>query len=892
MIIYLFSPCLKTYKPIGNITSFINQGEKKMKIPQITTIMVILLIALIPLSINTQPAKADINQPSPGPMPSGANPNVTIATIPFLSVTPNPVGVGQTILVNVWLHPPINVNRQFIQAFTVTITKPDGTQATVGPLDSFAGDSTGWFPYIADQVGTWKFKFNFLGMWFPAGRYYFGQIVTNSSGQVMDSAYYKPSETKEVSITVQTDQVASWPPAPLPTDYWTRPVNPNNREWWTILGYWPNTGIVGGDSTWPAKTNIYMANYNFIPYSQAPNSAHIVWRRQNDIGGLIGGTAGQVSTTMAGLTGNGYPTIVLFGRCYEVIPKVNQTTNAATQNYWRCYDLRTGEIYWERMVLSGETIPTIVEYAAQGAEVPGATAREGKTIYLVAITAATSSANGRIVKYNPYTGAVSLNLTGVPPGISTGTLYAYPNLYSIQTIGSGANVQYRLIKWNMENNAGLWQFAGGGGQVTVDNFTSNDRIKSNISWPFSSLGTCDFETGVSVTAQSISSNGTGVSIAQRIIGVNLNTGAVMWNVTTDPTSGVETFFTSGTAVADHGKYAAKMQSGEVWAWDLMTGNIVWKSPLSAWPWGVFGAYHVQSAYGLLFENDYDGVQAINWTTGKIEWSFKAPAVPFETPYNDQYSWHSSGVVADGKLYTFACEHTPSQPLTRGWKLYCINATTGANIWNVTCGQGLAGSRYIMGAIEDGYLAYTDEYQMYLNVYGKGKSATTISAPLTAITQGQSVVLTGTVFDKSPAQPGTACIADEYMGVWMDYLHSQQPKPINATGVQVSLDAMDPNGNQIHIATVTSDMSGTYSYMWKPDNPGKYTVTATFMGSNSYGSSYAETAVGVVEAPQATVAPATATPLTMPPYEMYTVGTGVAVIIAILIVGILILRKRP
>lgn len=863
-------------------------------ISKTTAIVIILLIASIPLAIQPPTANAAINQPTAGPLPSGANPNVTIATVPFLSLTPNPVGVGQTVLVNIWLHPPINVNRQFLQAFTVTVTKPDGTKTDVGPLDSFAGDSTGWFPYLVDQAGTWKFKFNFLGMWFPAGRYFFGQIVTNSSGQVIDSAYYQPSSTQEVSVTVQTEQVMSWPPAPLPTDYWTRPVNPENREWWSILGYWPNTGIVGGDSEWPAKTNIYMSNYNFIPYTQAPNSAHIVWRRQNDIGGLIGGTAGQVSMTTGGLTGNGYPTIILFGRCYEVIPKVNQTTNAATQNYWRCYDLRTGQVYWERMVYPGETIPSIVEYAAQGAEVPGATAREGKTLYLVAITGPITLSNGtvtngRIVKYNPYTGAVSINITGVAPGLNAGTLYAYPNLYSIQTIGSGTSVQYRLIKWNMENNAGLWQFGGGGGQPTIDNFTT--RIYSNISWPFSALGTCDFETGVSVTAQSISSNGTGVSVAQRLIGVNLNTGAVMWNITTDPTTGLETFFTSGTAVADHGKYAGKMQNGEVWAWDLNTGSIAWKSPLSAWPWGVFGAYHVQSAYGLLFHNDYDGVQAINWTTGKIEWSFNAPAVPFESPYNDQYSWHSSGVVADGKLYTFTCEHTPSQPLTRGWKLYCINATTGANIWNVTCGQGLAGSRYIMGAIEDGYLAYTDEYQMYLNVYGIGQSSTTITAPQTAITQGQSVVLTGSVLDQSPAQPGTPAIADEYQGLWMDYLHSQQPIPVNAIGVSVSLDTVDPNGNSIHIATVTSDMSGTYSYIWTPNIAGKYTVTATFMGSNSYGSSYAETAVGVVQAPQ-TTSTTTATQITMPPFELYTVGTGLAVIIVVVAVGLLILRKRP
>ncbi len=45
------------------------------------------------------------------------------------------------------------------------------------------------------------------------------------------------------------------------------------------------------------------------------------------------------------------------------------------------------------------------------------------------------------------------------------------------------------------------------------------------------------------------------------------------------------------------------------------------------------------------------------------------------------------------------------------------------------------------------------------------------------------------------------------------------------------------------------MSGTFNYLWKPDIPGKYVVTAAFAGDESYGSSWAETAVGVVEALQ-------------------------------------------
>jgi len=48
----------------------------------------------------------------------------------------------------------------------------------------------------------------------------------------------------------------------------------------------------------------------------------------------------------------------------------------------------------------------------------------------------------------------------------------------------------------------------------------------------------------------------------------------------------------------------------------------------------------------------------------------------------------------------------------------------------------------------------------------------------------------------------------------------------------------------------------FKKMWTPEVPGEYTVIATFMGDDSYGSSYAETAVGVVEAPEPPPEPVT------------------------------------
>jgi hypothetical protein len=125
---------------------------------------------------------------------------------------------------------------------------------------------------------------------------------------------------------------------------------------------------------------------------------------------------------------------------------------------------------------------------------------------------------------------------------------------------------------------------------------------------------------------------------------------------------------------------------------------------------------------------------------------------------------------------------------------------------------------------------------------------------------------------------------------MEYLYEQQAMPTNAQGVEVTLDAIDPNGNFVHIGTATSDMSGLFSYMWTtPDVPGKYTVLATFAGSASYGSSYVETAVDVSEALPEPAQPEPAAPL--PPFEMYTLYATIAIIVAVAIATLLLLRKK-
>ena len=131
-----------------------------------------------------------------------------------------------------------------------------------------------------------------------------------------------------------------------------------------------------------------------------------------------------------------------------------------------------------------------------------------------------------------------------------------------------------------------------------------------------------------------------------------------------------------------------------------------------------------------------------------------------------------------------------------------------------------------------------------------------------------------------------------MSAWMEYLYMQQPKPTNATGVPVTINVLDANGNYRQIGKTTSDVNGMYSFVWTPDISGSFTVTASFEGSNAYYPSNAETSFYAVES-------TTPTPTTAPVESVADayfipaiVGLFVLIIIVLALVILSMVRKRP
>lgn len=869
-----------------------------------------------------------VDDPHLGPLPAGTTPQYTITQTAYMSLTPNPIGVNQQLLVNVWTSPGM-YHAFYGQGYEVEIRKPDGTTQTVGPFNSYLGDDTAWFTYTPNQVGTWQFKFSAPGTYIPVGNYSDrpGAGTPNVRYYIGASVWYTDCTTDWQNVTVQQDMVASWPPAALPTDYWREPISPMNREWTSILGYYPWTGVI-----YYANGRVqYGSNYRLTPYVQAPTTAHVAWRRQGALGGLQGADQGYYSYS----SGGGNPTIILQGRCYQTFTAPPQTNNInGTQAYngspagitmWMCYDLRTGYVYWERPLAAGESAPTDVLEEPPGAStIPGAEASNSPSISLVTFVAPTTTTtsgvptggtDGRIIKYNPYTGAVSANVTGQPPGFTIGRpgivspsgeygsyLFNYTYVYSFQTVNSTAG-NYRLIKWTAAGTSN----------------TFSTRIISNISVPNrylpTALSAIDYNAGVSATVNWAPIPGPQWCIGINITAIDINTGALLWGLNTNDsiTNNAQTL---SSPVADWGKLAVGMQNRHWSCWDIRTGTKLWDSDLTQYPWGNWWAYatasyDVNETFGEIIACSYHGIYAFDWNTGHILWVYSNPSVPFEEPYGT-YPFFTGVRMADGQIYGYSGEHTPSQPIARGWSIYDINATDGTLIWKMKGAMS-------PGPVADGYLTASNSYDGYTYIFGKGKSQTTVTASPGAAASGSAVTIQGIVMDMSPGdqgsyinptplpdsptKPGTVpCVNAASMATQMEYLYEQQPidglwHNETITGVPVTLTAIGSDGSVIDIGSVTTNgYYGTFGYTWTAPKEGTYTITASFAGDGSYGSSSAATVLSVAAA-AATPTPAPSTTsgpsnyVTTTDLMLYLVGGVIAIIIAIVVATIVIVRRH-
>jgi len=252
-------------------------------------IAIILMLTIVPMSSFTR-VKADLT-----------------TSYAYIAVSPSTTQVNIPVLIEGWTSPtplgvPMGAGTQVMYRFnhTVTLTKPDGTTYVKTAIDAY-GDGTFFFMYTPDQVGNWT-----AVVYWPG-----------------DSNFAASTSTK-TKFSVQSDPIPKYPDAPLPTQYWTRPINAQNRDWAQYLADWNVNG-------YPENTQ------NYQPWGHAPESPHILWTYTTSVGGIMGGIDGDASYRF-GIT----PTAVIGGRAYM---------NCKDGYY--CLDIYTGKVIWGPKTFTG-----------------------------------------------------------------------------------------------------------------------------------------------------------------------------------------------------------------------------------------------------------------------------------------------------------------------------------------------------------------------------------------------------------------------------------------------------------------------------------------------------------------------------------------------------------
>jgi hypothetical protein len=734
----------------------------------------------------------------------------------------------------------------------VEITKPDGSKETKGPFDTSPLGSQ-YFVYVPDRTGSYQFQFTYAGESFAGG--------VNFAG----------CQSPVTTVTVQNEAIPpSFTSAPVPSDYWTRPINAQNREWYSISGNWLMRNY---NATYRSFGEVIAAN----PFSQAARAPHVMWTKELTLGGLVGGEYGAASY----YTGQSYepkltPPIILNGKLYYNIYPSGLFGGQGTG--FACADLRTGEVLW--------TNPDYTITAAQILQLNSGN-EQGAVALLWQVESAglfgPPIATYRV--FDAFTGRYMFTFENGMPGTmyfgSDGTMFI-----NVLNAAAGWNALWNSTK-AMEAN---FMYLGTEPGITMfepasGTFQWATGVQWNVSVPVRSIVlpedgltyyvSTGFMSGI-VGNVLVASAGT-VTDARLHAGYDLTTGKELW--VADRTNDQADYIVF--AAFGEGKYCAWDLANMRWVcYDARTGTKLWVGDEAVYPWGAFlpNSNGGVISNGMLYYGAMDGYEhAINMANGKEVWKFYAGDTS-ETAYGT-YPMGSGPIVAGGVVYCGIGEHSPTHPLYRGGKLFALDQVTGNLLWEMN-------GYFSVSAIADGYLLAQNQYDNEIYCFGKGPSATTVSAPQVGVPTGSSAVISGAVTDQSSGQPDTPAIADKNMGAYMAYLKEQQPHPADLAGVPVKLTAQAPDGNTVEIGTATSDASGYFSTAWSPTSTGMYRITATFQGTDSYGSSFSETSVYAVSAQSNSQGSTTAASNT----DTYIIVSTIVIVIAIAIAAIIIRRK--
>ncbi len=813
----------------------------------------------------------------------------------YVMCAPNPVGVGQTTIITLQIDKTNPLSRGIVAGerftgLTAKITRPDGTIETKGPYESYSM-ANAFFYYTPTQVGTYTIEGSWPGQWVNTTTY---------------QRWYKPSSSS-ATLVVQTAPIPSFPNIPLPTGYWTRPLNAEIKGWWGIADNWLMP-------RYDNPTAWRFSHAAVAPYTSAPNSPHILWKQPVAFGGVVGGSQGD-ETYRTGLSYEPfYPSaLIISGRIYY-------TTQGATTNAvfgTRCIDMYTGEeiFYLDGINIGFAQVMRFDSGNEHGSmaylwETNGTTRRiydafQGKLVLTIEnVTSGTTrfGPNGEVLIYSLTTTGANRRL--IMWNSTQAVLYGDPTQSSVTRVSQGEENSYwnpghqavidgrKGIQWNASIPS-LW--ATPSIQIVQDGYILA-RYRQTQTLATAQYPPITLDVAYPATIQKLSNGSYPDSINHLWVINRTDLKGHSASLCDQISDGVYVDFDGGLARL----YGYDIRTGlKMWETERLTGRGLFSG-------SDFGGGTMAAAYGKVYNSGYDGhVRAYNIRTGELVWDYYMGDAPYlENAYG---TWPMYGfTIAAGKIFVTNDEHSPDSILWRGAKLTVLDVETGKVVWSV-------GARLRQSIISDGVLSALNVYDMQIYTFGKGPSKTTVAVPQVGVPKGTAVMITGTVTDQTPATKDTPAISDESMAAWMEYLHMQKVIPGDAKGVEVTLAAVDPNGNSQTIGTTTTNIAGSYGITWTPPVEGQYTITATFDGSNSYGGSYDMTYLSVgpaAAAPQPTATPtptptaeptATPTPTVSPSpapqpeagpsTDLYIIAAAAVVILVVVAVAAVVLRKR-
>jgi hypothetical protein len=875
---------------------------------------------------------------------NGSTTTIMHTSYTYCSVGNSVIGLGQDQILVFWtadIPPDIGetegiiagaFNRAGWIGVSFNVTSPSGTTTNIpialGQTDSIGG---GYIVYSPTELGVYTVVAIFPAQWKNTTLVNGASTPKQTGYPDIYHQYYSADNSAPVTFTVQSEAIPTWNESPLPNDYWTRPINDASRSWSQLGGNWLQGTTSSG--AWLQPAGQAGGTTTRFVYGQGTETSHILWTRQYYVGGYMDSRFGEVGYETGHYQGMDFTAIILNGRIYY-----ENRADAYVKQGFNVVDLYSGEL----LGYYNETIPTygqIYNYDSPN--------QHGGYSFLWRTASGFSPANGTVLEMlDGY--ALPLRHICYVANASTGGTNVVGNngemlWYNIAAKGSN----WYLTCWNNTNIAGFtdtptsgtgyWQWrpeGGGGGGYTgkvVSNgyvydgstgFTINTSIAAPLNAPNSILN----QTGSIQAVRVGDSNGKDGFIIIGTSGQNNEIADVkgqLWCYSLERgQQGKQLWATSFSApyattdsnasISLVGVYpedgvilyrSAKML--KYWAIDMKTGAPLWESQ----PEPDNNYYSMQYNYykGEFLTTGYGGVCiSYNITTGKQLWNYTLTNIGGESPYGNYPV--NIFAICDDKIYLLSGEHSITQPMWRGPNLRCINALTGTEIWKIM-GMSADNGAHLTGLyaqMGDGKVVALNYYDNQLYCIGRGSSKTTVSTPQTASPLGSTITISGTVTDATKSGKrntnnlidftleGTPAVSDDSMSAWMEYLFMGQAKPTNTTGVPVSINTIDPNGNSLHIGDTTSDEAGNFALKYQPEIPGTYKIIATFEGSNSYGSSFGTAYLTAAEA-STSVTP-TATPLPQSTADQYFIPAVIGIILTIIIVGailgILLLRKRP